>query len=403
MVVSRVKPPALNPARTTVAGLKRAWPKWQSLDLVNKDILNSIFTLQPTTHFLIPSRHPPRDPLLSVTHSESLKMFSRKKALEIPAVEEPKARPPSVNRNLLSSSRNSPGPSSSGRPTPNDRYGGGANTDSARQELFKGARAPNRSFVDRDIDGPHGSSGNQLDDEDEEVEAIKQQIKFTKQESLSSTRNALRIAREAEETARNTMNRLGEQSDRLANTENHLDMAKAHATDICVQQKGKRDAHEQKLLSRHEEEKAEREEVRRQQYESRERTETTLKALDKDANKPKGAPGGLRSRLADKARYQFENTESDDELENELDENLDEISGLTSRLNLMSKTMGTEIDSQNRKLEGMSSKTDRLDNRIHGQTERLKQLFRNSFHFKFKIQFHKQSIPHKKKVEREKC
>ncbi|KAH9460651.1 hypothetical protein Pst134EB_008816 [Puccinia striiformis f. sp. tritici] len=393
MVVSRVKPPALNPARTTVAGLKRAWPKWQSLDLVNKDILNSIFTLQPTTHFLIPSRHPPRDPLLSVTHSESLKMFSRKKALEIPAVEEPKARPPSVNRNLLSSSRNSPGPSSSGRPTPNDRYGGGANTDSARQELFKGARAPNRSFVDRDIDGPHGSSGNQLDDEDEEVEAIKQQIKFTKQESLSSTRNALRIAREAEETARNTMNRLGEQSDRLANTENHLDMAKAHAVRADDQQKeivalnrsifrptfvfnkkGKRDAHEQKLLSRHEEEKAEREEVRRQQYESRERTESTLKALDKDANKPKGAPGGLRSRLADKARYQFENTESDDELENELDENLDEISGLTSRLNLMSKTMGTEIDSQNRKLEGMSSKTDRLDNRIHGQTERLKRI-----------------------------
>jgi len=36
--------------------------------------------------------------------------------------------------------------------------------------------------------------------------------------------------------------------------------------------------------------------------------------------------------------------------------------------------MGTEIDSQNRKLEGMASKTDRLDNRIHGQTERLKRI-----------------------------
>lgn len=138
--------------------------------------------------------------------------------------------------------------------------------------------------------------------------------------------------------------------------------------------KGKRDAHEQKLLARHEEEKAEREEVRRQQYESRERTAETLRVLEKDTSKPKGAPGGLRSRLADKARYQFENTESDDELEDELDDNLNEISGLTSRLNLMSKTMGTEIDSQNRKLEAMSSKTDRLDNRIHGQTERLKRI-----------------------------
>ncbi|EFP94092.2 uncharacterized protein PGTG_20079 [Puccinia graminis f. sp. tritici CRL 75-36-700-3] len=168
------------------------------------------------------------------------------------------------------------------------------------------------------------TSGNQLDDEDEEVEAIKQQIKFAKQESLSSTRNALRIAREAEGTARNTMNRLGEQSDRLANTENHLDLAKAHA-------KGKRDAHEQKLTSRHEEEKAE--------------DRRNLEGFRQGGpNQPKGALGGLRSRLADKARCQFENTESDDELEDELDNNLDEISGLTSRL------MGTEIDSQNHHL-----------------------------------------------------
>jgi len=320
-------------------------------------------------------------------------MFSRKKAVEIPPVEEPRARAPSDNRHLLSSSRNPAGPSPSRRPMPSEQRFG--NPDANRQELFKGARAPNRSFVDRDLDQQPTSSGNQFngDDEDEEVEAIKQQIKFTKQESLSSTRNALRIAREAEETARNTMNRLGEQSDRLANTENHLDMAKAHAVRADDQQKeivalnrsifrptftfnkkGKRDAHEQKLLSRHEEEKAEREEVRRQQFESRERTAETLRALEKDSSKPKGAPGGLRSRLADKARYQFENTASDDELEDELDDNLNEISGLTSRLNLMSKTMGTEIDSQNRKLEGMAANTARLDNRILGQTERLKRI-----------------------------
>ncbi|KAA1083566.1 Protein transport protein S9 plasma membrane t-SNARE [Puccinia graminis f. sp. tritici] len=225
-------------------------------------------------------------------------MFSRKKAVEIPPVEESQGpSAPPVNRNLLSSSRSPAGPSSSGRPMANDRFG---NPDPNRQELFKGARPPNRSFVDRGMDGPPGSSGNQLDDEDEEVEAIKQQIKFAKQESLSSTRNAARIAREAEETARNTMNRLGEQSDRLANTENHLDLAKAHAVRADDQQKeivalnrsifrptftfnkkGKQYAHEQKLLSRHEEEKVEREEVRRQPYESRQRTAETLKALDK--------------------------------------------------------------------------------------------------------------------------
>ena len=47
-----------------------------------------------------------------------------------------------------------------------------------------------------------------LDEEDEEVEGIKQQMRFVKQESLASSRNAVRIAREAEETARATLDKL---------------------------------------------------------------------------------------------------------------------------------------------------------------------------------------------------
>jgi len=47
---------------------------------------------------------------------------------------------------------------------------------------------------------------------DDDVEGIKQQTRFIKQESVQSSRNALRLAREAEETARNTLVRLGEQS-----------------------------------------------------------------------------------------------------------------------------------------------------------------------------------------------
>ncbi|MBW0550201.1 hypothetical protein O181_089916 [Austropuccinia psidii MF-1] len=322
-------------------------------------------------------------------------MFSRKKAVEIPPVDESKSRPSSSNRNLLSSNRyqqqGSVNPYASTPSVNRNRY---ENDHLNRQELFKGAKLPSsRSFNNGHSDPQDDGQQNYRDgnqDEDQEVEAIKQQIRFTKQETLSSTRNALRIAREAEETARNTMNKLGDQSDRLANAENHLDMTKAHALRADDQQKeivalnrsifrptftfnkkAKRDALEQKLLSRHEDEKAEREDNRRQQYESRERTAETMRAMEKDVG---SKPGGLRSRLAEKSRYQFENTASDDELEDELDDNLDEISGLTSRLNLMSKTMGTEIDAQNRRLEGMGNKTDKLDNRIHGQTERLKRI-----------------------------
>lgn len=51
-----------------------------------------------------------------------------------------------------------------------------------------------------------------MDEEEEEVEGIKQQLRFVKQESLASSRNAVRIAREAEETARATLDKLGDQS-----------------------------------------------------------------------------------------------------------------------------------------------------------------------------------------------
>lgn len=176
----------------------------------------------------------------------------------------------------------------------------------------------------------------------------------------------------------------------MANAENHLDLAKSHASRADDQQKeivalnrsifrptftfnkkGKRDAEEQRILSRHTEEKAEREEVRAKQIESRDRAAGAMRAMD-EAEPKKG--GGLRSRLAEKSRYQFENTASDDELEDELDDNLDEIAGVTKRLNMMGRTMGDEIEAQNRKLESMTNKTDKLDSKIYGQTERLKRI-----------------------------
>ena len=49
-------------------------------------------------------------------------------------------------------------------------------------------------------------------------EAIKQQIRFSKQESLATTRNAIRTARETEETASNTLGKLGEQTGEPAQT-----------------------------------------------------------------------------------------------------------------------------------------------------------------------------------------
>jgi hypothetical protein len=89
---------------------------------------------------------------------------------------------------------------------------GQGNLDSDRNELFSGYN-PEKAQTGRfKYDGPALPEPTPGEENEEDVEGIKQQTRFVKQESVNSTRNALRMAREAEETARNTVNRLGSQS-----------------------------------------------------------------------------------------------------------------------------------------------------------------------------------------------
>lgn len=49
------------------------------------------------------------------------------------------------------------------------------------------------------------------EEEEEDITATKQEIKFMKQQDVSSTRNALQMAAAAEESGRSTLARLGDQ------------------------------------------------------------------------------------------------------------------------------------------------------------------------------------------------
>lgn len=186
---------------------------------------------------------------------------------------------------------------------------------------------------------------------------------------------------------------LGRGADRVANTERNLDLAKAHnerAIDETKQlealnrsifrpsftwnKAAKRDKEELRILNRHNAEQAEREEVRREQYESRVRIEGTYSAMDRVAdeaagnhsrNKARGATG------AERLRYQFEATGSDDDVEDEIDENLSQLSGVAGRLRMLAMTAGAEVDTQNVKIGKLAGKVDDLDNNVHRSTARL--------------------------------
>ncbi|KAJ3787972.1 protein transporter SEC9 [Lentinula aff. detonsa] len=281
---------------------------------------------------------------------------------------------------------------------------GGANVDQDRNELFSGYNAQKSGGSGRFFDGPQGGLRDPPpgEENDEDVEGIKKQTRFVKQESVNSTRNALRLAREAEETARNTLNRLGDQSERLANTERHLDVAKGHSrraddrTDelkqlnrsifrpvIVFNKDGKRAAQEAQIQSRYQEEREERERTMMRVRETQDRIGRAQGyGRDNGDEELLGTRAGSRYRSAEqlsarkeqRKRFQFEATASDDELEDELDDNLDEISDMTKRLKALGMTMNQELESQNKHIDNIEQKAVNLDGRLFRNTERLKRI-----------------------------
>ncbi|KAI0793477.1 hypothetical protein C8Q75DRAFT_750295 [Abortiporus biennis] len=273
---------------------------------------------------------------------------------------------------------------------------GQKDVDKDRNELFGGYKAQNGGSNRFAGGSSSAAEPNPGEENDEDIEGIKQSLRFTKQESVNSTRNALRLAREAEETARNTLGRLGDQSEKLANTERHLDVAKGHSmraedkTDelkqlnrsifrpvITFNKDAKRAAAEMKVQQRYNDERDEREKAMSDIRETQDRLGRGMTYGRRDEQEGMGrykTEAELSIRKEQRKRFQFEATASDDEMEDELDDNLGEISEMTKRLNALGTTMGQELDRQNERIGRITEKTDNLDNRIFRNTKKLERI-----------------------------
>ncbi len=309
------------------------------------------------------------------------------------------------------------GPSGGAVPAPGGGYGGlgrtrsneTTNTEANRDALFGDAssryqqrgpppNAPSGGSGDgygassgygSDAPGPYGgpdSNNNNYsaygenrqltaeEEEEEDVSAAKQQIRLMKQEDVSSTRNALRIAAQAEETGRATLERLAAQGERIHNTEKNLDLANNHnrvaeerAKELKTLNKSmfavhvsnpftksdRRQRRDDDVLNKHRTEREQRDATRAAAFASKARHENTFKEL-----RP-GEPGFAeqkKSRLAERAKYQFEADSEDDAMEDEIDRNLDALGQAAGRLNAVARATGKEVDEQNRQIDKIISK-----------------------------------------------
>lgn len=227
-------------------------------------------------------------------------------------------------------------------------------------------------------------------EEDEEVDGIKQQIKFTKQSSVASTRNTLKMAQDAELAGMNTIGMLGHQSEKLNNVERNLNLMQiqnrvaddkvselkklnrnilaVHVSNPFHSKRRAREA-EDKIKLQRMQDKQNQEDITSTLHQSTKRIENAMSSGH--------GPSEVRDRyqnqqILEKAkRYQFENDEEDDEMEMEIDKNLDKIGQISGRLKKLAITTGKEIDSQQDRIKRIEESTDDLDIKIHVNTTRL--------------------------------
>jgi len=87
-------------------------------------------------------------------------------------------------------------------------------------------------------------------------------------------------------------------------------------------------------------------------------------------NKPM-AGNKTKTSLAERSKYQFEADSEDEEMENEIDNNLDLLHGAAGRLKQLGLAMGDEVDAQNRHIERIGGKVDKVDDEIAVNRNRL--------------------------------
>ncbi|KAK6352235.1 Protein transport protein S9 plasma membrane t-SNARE [Orbilia blumenaviensis] len=274
-------------------------------------------------------------------------------------------------------------------------YGGGAAQDNAYGKGSYGYGSSGYSAESGyDSKDPYSTGQSKQmtaeEEEEEDADALKSQIRFTKQESVASTRNALRAAARAEEVGRDTLVKLGEQGEKLHQTELNLDMAKNHghrAEDQAAHLKrlnrsmfvpvagspfgrqARADKEEEKIMERHRVAREERERVQAAGMQGQQQVKGGLRPMGAPAMAPR-----QKMSLAEKAKFQFEADAEDDAMEEEIDDNLHQLGGAIGRLNLLAKTQNQVVQDQNKTIERLNQKSESVHQQIDRNTHRINKI-----------------------------
>ena len=111
-------------------------------------------------------------------------------------------------------------------------------------------------------------------------------------------------------------------------------------------------------MDTHRREREERDNTRAAAWSSKARKDAQGRELRGDG------PAGGRRNLAERSKYQFEADSEDDAMEDEIDSNLDALHGAAGRLKGLGQAMGREVDAQNKHIDRITGKTDKVDDQV---------------------------------------
>lgn len=265
--------------------------------------------------------------------------------------------------------------------------------DENRDALFSGARErvankPQQAAT-RPGPGAYGQSGaadasyggygeerelTAEEQEEAEYQAILAEKRQVQQESAASVSRSVQMARQANEVGQATLARLGAQGERLHNTEKNLDIA-ANQNKIAQDRaaelktlnrsmfavhvgnpftsKQRQQRADEEVLNRHRGEREQRETTRRDGYTANQRMESTFRDINAAGQKRQQA------RKKDYGKFNLDDEEGADELEDQIDDGLDELEGQVSMMNMVGRAIGKEVDSQNKQIDRIMGKVSR--------------------------------------------
>ncbi|KAF2199392.1 hypothetical protein GQ43DRAFT_482496 [Delitschia confertaspora ATCC 74209] len=271
--------------------------------------------------------------------------------------------------------------------------------DTGRNELF--GNAPQRAqqgyqnggFSQSGVSGGSGAYDNSTygsaqktaeEEEEEQVLASKQEIKFIKQQDVSSIRNARMLLAQAQESAGNTLGNLQGQRDRLTNVELNLDRSstqnkvaeentkkldklnRSMFSIVGNPSSKKLDLADEQSLRQRQEERAEAQRLRTEGYRAKNKGEEFHRSLA--GNSLQKPP---KTTLAERGKFQFEADSDDDAMEEEIEGGVDELYTGVKILKGYAHEMNREIEFSNKQIDSIHRKTDKVDDQIANNRRKL--------------------------------